>query len=109
MKLSRSKTQWASLLEMYDDPGQVDGPDDIYETSSLTRRRLLLSVNERWRVRWDLFVMVLAIWNCFQLPFNIAFSPDSDKHPASVAVNACIDVLFLLDIFLNFRTTFLHP
>ena len=65
MRISRSKTQWAALLEMYDDPGILEGPDDIYEARARTRRRLLLSVNERWRVRWDLFVMVLAIWNCF--------------------------------------------
>jgi hypothetical protein len=27
------------------------------------------------RVRWDLFVIILAIWNCIYIPFNISFEP----------------------------------
>ena len=68
----------------------------------------MLSVNDPRRVQWDLFVMLLAIWNCFQLPLNVAFHPSSENHPASIAIDAIIDVLFLIDIFLNFRTTYFH-
>lgn len=36
----------------------------------------LIRVNSRLRIRWDLFVMILSIWNCYFLPFDVAFSSE---------------------------------
>ena len=29
--------------------------------------------NDKYRLQWDIFVIVLAIYNWFSVPFNIAF------------------------------------
>ena len=50
--------------------------------------------------------MVLATWNVFSIPFTVAFEP-SDSVLMDV-ITSLIDFLFLMDIVLNFRTTFIN-
>ena len=51
--------------------------------------------------------MLLAVWNCVSIPFEVAFSPD--EPPIYQALNFMCDISFVIDIFLNFRTTYIHP
>jgi hypothetical protein len=53
--------------------------------------------------------MILAIYNAFSIPFNIAFEPEYAITPGMIAIDFCIDMLFMADIGLNFRTSFLNP
>lgn len=46
--------------------------------------------------------MVLAIWNVFMLPISIAFKINNE---AIDIVNNVVDVTFLIDILIMFRTT----
>ena len=50
--------------------------------------------------------MVLALWNSFAEPVDIAFEPPSFKHYDIQVMNWIINTIFVLDIFLNFRTTY---
>ena len=60
------------------------------------------------RTNWDLFVMLLAIYNSFSIPIFIAFNPPAGENPGMVAIDFIIDMLFMCDIVLNFRTTFVN-
>ncbi len=51
--------------------------------------------------------MVAATWNCFAIPFEIAFKPPIAEHIVYTLANICIDFFFLLDIILTFRTTYI--
>ena len=55
---------------------------------------------------WDMFVIFLAVWNCITIPIDIAFSSDIFTSAGFILLDICIDLLFLLDIVVNFRTTF---
>ena len=50
--------------------------------------------------------MVLATFNCFQIPFDIAFEPEEFDHPLFQIINFLIDFSFVLDIIVSFRTTY---
>ena len=67
--------------------------------------KYLLRLNSPIRIRWDLWVMVLASWNCFAVPLEIAFKPDFTTTTVYLLFNFFIDFNFLIDIILNFRTT----
>lgn len=62
--------------------------------------------NSRFRLNWDLFIMLLAIYNCVSIPFNASFAPESIIY--YVIFEHSIDVLFAVDILINFRTSFVH-
>ena len=57
------------------------------------------------RERWDYFVMLIATWNAVSLPIELAFEPEWAESTATVWLNAIIDLLFLIDIIVVFRTT----
>ena len=65
----------------------------------------MIGFNEYVRLRWDTFVIILAIWNCFYIPFDIAFEPETNLIIETL--NGLIDLMFYCDIFFNFRTTFM--
>jgi len=52
--------------------------------------------------------MVLATFNCFQIPFDVAFQPVFFQTLSFTLINSAIDMVFLADIFVSFRTTFIN-
>jgi len=69
-------------------------------------RRCILKHNSQFRLRWDLFIMLLAIYNCISIPFNAAFNPDANIFYDLFEIST--DLLFGLDIIINFRTSYVH-
>ena len=87
-----------------------DGTFEFIEQERITSRhsssKYMLRQNDPQKTKWDLIIIFLAIYNSFQIPFEIAFDPVDMKLPAFYVLNSCIDLVFLLDIIVNFRTTF---
>ena len=50
--------------------------------------------------------MLLAVVNCFLIPFEVAFTPNAEAIPSLIVLNIAIDLAFLADIVINFRTTY---
>ena len=55
---------------------------------------------------WDLVLLVLVLYVCFELPVELAF--EGDTPGGITAFNYVIDVLFALDIVINFRTALVN-
>jgi hypothetical protein len=68
-------------------------------------KKLLLSPNSTVHFIWDLFIMMCALYNGITLPIQITFNPDWTNTPFSDGLNSAIDVCFLVDIIIVFRTT----
>ena len=64
---------------------------------------------EPLRVRWDLFVICLAVYNSIGLPIDLAFHPPLFQQDWIIIMDIVIDICFVLDIILAFRTTFMNP
>lgn len=62
--------------------------------------------NNPYRMRWDLIVMILAVYNCVMIPFSVAFEPDATL--GFTIWERIVDILFALDLFVNFRTTYVN-
>ena len=65
-----------------------------------------LRYNDNFRMRWDMFIMVLAIYNCVSLPFLVAFEPE--ESTLFIISEILIDVCFAADIIIAFRTTYMN-
>lgn len=51
--------------------------------------------------------MIFAIWNSIQIPYSLAFTPEEDKSTFDLIVNMIIDLLFMSDVVINFRTSYI--
>ena len=55
------------------------------------------------RVRWDFFLAILICYNCLVVPVRLSFSESSSMSLLAI-VDFVVDLVFLLDIVLNFYT-----
>lgn len=53
-----------------------------------------------------MFILVLAFYNCFEIPFEIAYNPEFIQTPFIQTINNLTDLFFFLDILVSFRTTY---
>lgn len=56
---------------------------------------------------WDIFIISLAIYNCFSIPFILAFRPQYSKNIANEVIENLIDITFFFDLIVNFCTTYI--
>lgn len=91
--------------------GEHDDSKDCYirDHKKMLRKQCIVRNYEPLRIKWDLFIILLAIFNSVCIPINLAFHPPSMNTYLYKAVNQIVDVCFWFDILLTFRTTFKHP
>jgi len=66
----------------------------------------VIKYNNPRKQAFDLLVILLAIFNSLSTPVEISFKPDYIEHGPFKIANGVIDVIFLLDVAINFRTSF---
>ena len=64
---------------------------------------------DNWRINWELFIIILAIYNAIELPLNIAFQLPMFEEPFWKLLGDFIDYCFMTDILISFRTTYQDP
>lgn len=65
----------------------------------------LISVLSPARVRWDLFILTLAVWSCFYVPFSVAFLNGTTVLPLKVS-DLFLDVAYILDVLVFARSSY---
>ena len=74
------------------------------------RSKLTVSYMSSNKTNWDIFVIVLAVYNCLALPLELAVLPPfMDDNKYLNITNHFIDLLYLIDIIISFRTTYVNP
>jgi hypothetical protein len=62
--------------------------------------------NSKFRITWDLFILILIITSGLLIPFQIAFRHVADWSGTEIIY--LVDLFFLIDIVLNFFTSYRH-
>lgn len=97
----------------------IDSPDDYKEpdmgpvlvpSADVQReyeeiKTRLIRITRPFRTKWDLFLMVLALYVCITVPIEVAF--DVEDSLELFTLNTIIDLIFCFDIVLCFFTTFI--
>lgn len=71
-------------------------------------RKYILKSNSRFKFWFDMMIISLASFNVFSIPFIIAFDPVEADSPVYITVVWLINIIFVIDIFVNFRTTYIN-
>lgn len=69
----------------------------------------IIRINDSRKVYFEVFVIILAIYNCFAIPLEICLQPAIMETKEFTILNSVIDFIFLLDIFVQFKTTYYDP
>jgi len=112
-------TKQTSRVNGVDNAGQSnlktlkDAADLAMELNALSKhdepkgktKLAIVSVNSPFRNRWDIMMMFYVIFVCIETPILLGFNIQSSGF--LLGFDATIDIFFLLDIVLNFRTTYI--
>jgi hypothetical protein len=93
--------------EKGDEPDLLEADEDIEEKMIGKEVRYIVRISSLSRLLWDILVIVLAIYNSFLIPFQLAFYWPALSSTFMLCLDACVDLIFLFDIFVNFRTTYI--
>jgi len=66
----------------------------------------VIQEHSKFRIGWDLLILILILISCGLIPFQIAFRHAAYKFGSEIIY--FIDLFFLIDIFLNFFTSYRH-
>jgi len=75
---------------------------------NLWKNYRILPPTSPWRERWNQLMLYLVLYNCFQIPFSLAYSLDEDAKDGFRIFDIIVDSGFAVDILLNFRTSYIE-
>ncbi|XP_053239236.1 potassium voltage-gated channel subfamily H member 1 isoform X1 [Podarcis raffonei] len=61
-----------------------------------------------FKTTWDWVILILTFYTAILVPYNVSFKT-KQNNVAWLVVDSIVDVIFLVDIVLNFHTTFVGP
>ena len=62
-----------------------------------------------FKAKWNWLILLLTFYTAVMVPYNVAFHNKTLDSPAILIVDAVVDVVFFVDILINFHTTFVGP
>ena len=63
-------------------------------------------MKSKFRVFWNILSIIILLYTATVMPFRIAFVDDDEIVIWSIVVDSIIDLLFLLDIFVTFISSY---
>ncbi|KAF0289851.1 Potassium voltage-gated channel subfamily H member 8 [Amphibalanus amphitrite] len=104
-QLSGHYTQERKSKIKLNNPGST-APLPEYKTVSAKRSKFVLSHYGIFKSCWDWLILVATFYVAVVVPYNASFVMDRDRP--SVVSDVVVEALFLIDIILNFRTTYVN-
>ncbi|EQC30613.1 hypothetical protein SDRG_11668 [Saprolegnia diclina VS20] len=91
----------------------LDGLKPKYATAytSPGTLRAIIQPSDPRKLRWDIFLGVLIMYNVMNIPFQFTFQGgfvgDDTRSPSVIVFDYIVDVLFGIDMVLTFRTAYI--
>lgn len=103
-----SINEMAAQKNKENDNESVIEDKDSEEEDSQANSKWILRESGQLRFYWDLIVISLAIYTSIVTPFFIAFDPDFGDHVIFTFNDWMVNIIFIFDIGVNFRTTYIN-
>ncbi|XP_072229966.1 voltage-gated delayed rectifier potassium channel KCNH4 [Leuresthes tenuis] len=88
----------------------VDKPSlPEYKVAAVQKSRFILLHYSVSKALWDWLILLATFYVAVTVPYNVSFTPHDDSITAArstIVSDIAVEMLFILDIILNFRTTF---
>ena len=99
------QTQTTNIKSIKQDDLNIE---DLKYQMALKKRKFIVRASDDKKFNWDCTIIILAVYTCFMAPYFFAFKPTFDGIQIVEYMTLCIDFIFLLDIVLGFRTTYVN-
>ncbi|XP_068161061.1 potassium voltage-gated channel subfamily H member 4 [Antennarius striatus] len=90
--------------------GMIDKPSiPEYKVAAVQKSRFILLHYSVSKALWDWLILLATFYVAVTVPYNVSFTPYDDTVTAersTIVSDIVVEMLFILDIILNFRTTY---
>lgn len=66
---------------------------------------IMLDFNDLARQRWDMYMIIISVWNAIYIPFLLTYNLDENFFLE--VIMSIMHLSLLLDVMINFRTSYL--
>ena len=80
-----------------------------YKLIEVTFPTTMLKAQGKNKLYWDVVIIILSLYQAVMIPLDIFFDLDFFNSPQVVTIDSMVDVFFVVDIILRFRTTYIDP
>ncbi|XP_060704892.1 potassium voltage-gated channel subfamily H member 4 [Hemiscyllium ocellatum] len=80
-----------------------------YKVASIQKSRFILMHYSMFKAGWDWLILLATFYVAVTVPYNVCFTESDDSSTASRSTTVsdiAVEMLFIFDIILNFRTTY---
>ncbi|XP_039943008.1 potassium voltage-gated channel subfamily H member 4 [Hirundo rustica] len=80
-----------------------------YKVASVQKSRFILLHYSIFKALWDWLILLATFYVAITVPYNVCFTGTDDSLSAArstIVSDIAVEMLFILDIILNFRTTY---
>ncbi|XP_061079316.1 potassium voltage-gated channel subfamily H member 4-like [Conger conger] len=101
---SRSKAEVDLSEGVFDRPSLPE-----YKVAAVQKSPLILLHYSVSKALWDWMILLATFYVAVTIPYNVCFAADDDSDSTSrstIVSDIIVEMLFILDIILNFRTTY---
>lgn len=71
----------------------------------IEKKLMIIKASNKYRVMWDIMILTMAIIRFVLIPVEVAWTLEFTRDTAYILFDYLFDIIFLVDIFLNFRTS----
>tara|TARA_B110000285_G_scaffold141847_1_gene158652 strand:+ start:613 stop:972 length:360 start_codon:yes stop_codon:yes gene_type:complete len=87
-----------------------EADDPIYKvekkSEGIVPKDKIISFKNGWKFRFDVFVLILAIFNGIYIPLKLSFNPPEMNTSGTKAFDILVDFIFISDIVLGFFVSY---
>uniref|UniRef100_A0A8C7PDZ0 Voltage-gated delayed rectifier potassium channel KCNH4 n=1 Tax=Oncorhynchus mykiss TaxID=8022 RepID=A0A8C7PDZ0_ONCMY len=113
----RGRTVLYHLTNQFSKRGKGKLPNSVFQKPSLPEYKVAAVQKSRFillhysvsKALWDWLILLATFYVAVTVPFNVCFVSHQDDDcdsRSTIASDIAVEMLFILDIILNFRTTF---
>jgi hypothetical protein len=109
MAAANERLDFSALYDDKEDElNQLKGEANL-QLKETAQAKYILRHDSKFKTYWDLFIILLVIYNCLTIPLGVAFQKMEflENNIGIKIFENAIDILFLADILINFRTSYI--
>ncbi|XP_060069596.1 potassium voltage-gated channel subfamily H member 8-like [Ylistrum balloti] len=101
-KQNKAKSKLQKLNKLTE---SISGKMPEYKVQEVKKSRYVISHYGIFKIGWDWLILLCTFYTAIMVPYNAAFTRE-DNYRSSIPSDVTVEVLFMIDIGLNFRTSF---
>lgn len=110
----RGRTMLYQLTSQFSSKGDVNLSGNVgdkpsvpeYKVAAVQKSHFILLHYSLVKALWDWLILIATFYVAVSVPYNVSFTPYAVSERSTMGTDIAVEMLFIIDIILNFRTTY---